>query len=328
MKQPSFPGWTTPPVLILITNMSTPATAHNPFQEVCLYLSRQGNDFALAELIKRFGFTVYAFVSLQRMCAHLEANPLTAAAFIQGNLSELEPQLRKTYHGPLYELAEEKESMLEELGANLREVHRNQMKVQDPKVLRVLKSFDAFTRGAQKTLLLLGNEESLDLAREFLALFLDAPLAEVSQELPEALPSGTGTIYMTRNLFSQPIEFQQNWNLLFGTGECPHIILETKSTDDLDLLYLNGKLDEMLYERLSFRQINVEVLSGHSLEELCVQPLHKQEPRLVFDSEGDPQSESESPAGKVQSTLREIEPKSSTKGLGNFIGRFLKRKTP
>ena len=86
--------------------MSEPISdpVRNPFQEVAIFLSQQGNDLAVADLIKRFGFTVYAFVSLRRLCLHLEANPLTAAAFVQGDLAALEPEIRGSYHGPLFAL--------------------------------------------------------------------------------------------------------------------------------------------------------------------------------------------------------------------------------
>lgn len=288
----------------------TPQT--NPFQEVCVYLSRQGNDLAMAALIKRFGFSVYAFVSMRKLLQHLNANPLTAAVFVQGNRDVLEAELRQQYHGPVYGLAEDPPRLLEKLGQDLREVHRNQLKVQDPKVLRILKTFDAFCRGAQRTLLLLGSEATLDVATEYLRLFLDAPLETVPADLPTDPPEPGKTAYLTRGLFTQSIPWQQHWNMLYGDGECRHIIAEAMSVDDLDKAYLDGKLDEMVYERLSFRQINVEPLSGHPLEELCVQPLHKSDPRLVFDADADPGPDD------APEAPQEKEPK---KG-GTFFGLF------
>lgn len=295
--------------------VSSESTGGNPFQEVCIYLSQQGNDLAIAELIKRFGFTVYAFISLSRLRKHLEAHPLTAAVFLQGNLQELEPVIRQSYHGPLYELSPEREAMLETLGEHLREVHRNQMRVQDPRVIRVLKAIDAFTQGAQKTLLVLGSAESLQRAREFIAMFYPGTLSEIDDTLPEDIPAHGS--FLTMNLFGRPLAWQQRWNFIFGTSELPHVILEGRTTDDLDGLYLRGEVDEMLYERLSFRQIDATQLANYSLEELAVQPLQKSDPRLIFDAEGEPAA-----ASVVSTTREEKRAKGGTRGL---FGRFLKR---
>lgn len=241
----------------------------------------------MAELIKRFGFTVYAFLNLSRMLAHLRKNPLTAAAFLQGDLAALEPKVREAYQGPLYELTVEKESMMEALGANLREVHKNQLRVQDPKILRILKTFDAFSRGTQKTLLLMGEQKGLDLSLEYLKLFVDAEFIDIADGLPETTSADGNVCFITHNLFDRPIEFQQKWNVIFGEAKCRQIVLESKSIEALDEIYLDGKLDEMLYERLSFRQTVVDPLKDSSFEELAVQPLTKNEPRLVFDSDTD-----------------------------------------
>ncbi len=267
-----------------MTEEKTP-TARNPFQEVCIFLSKPGNDLAIADLIKRSGFTVYAFVSLARMGQHLAANPLTAAAFVQGNLDQLEPQVREHYHGPVFALADDRESLLATLEEQLAEIHRNQLRVADPKVIRVLKTIDAFCQGTQKTLLLLGPDEALDRAAEFLRLFYPLPLQEVTETLPTASP--TSGAFLTRDLFSRDLAWQQLWNLRFGQSDCPHVVLEAKTTDELDGLYIRSKLDEMLFERLSFRQMNVDPLAGFSVEELAVQPLQKNDPRFIFDGEMD-----------------------------------------
>ncbi|MGF1450441.1 MAG: hypothetical protein ACFB21_00025 [Opitutales bacterium] len=292
-----------------------PTAGNNPFQEVCIYFSQQGNDLAVADLIKRFGFTVYAFLSLPRLQKHLEQNPLTAATFVQGSLETLEPRVRQSYHGPIYALPAEREAMLSVLGENLREVHRNQMKVQDPKVIRVLKALDAFTHGNQKTLLLLGPESALERALEFIRIFYPRGLREVGETLPEEVPED-GT-YVTRNLFEKDLTWQQRWNVLYGTAEFPHLILQPGSMDELDALYLRGSVDEMLYERLSFRQTDVASLQDYSLEELAVQPLQKSDPRLIFDAEGD------TPEVAVISSAKGAGKKEkSSRGL---LGRFLKR---
>ena len=292
---------------------ASPQSTNNPFQEVCVYLSQSGNNLAIAELIKRFGFTVYAFVSLARMARHLEANPMTAAVFVQGSLDELGPRVRNSYHGPLYELSMEPDALLNTLGEHLREVHRNQMKVQDPKVLRVLKAVDAFTQGSQKTLLLLGSEGALQRAKEFVEIFLPSGLTAVGDDLPEEVPASGA--FVTQDLFGRDLAWQQRWNVLFGTAELPHLILEPRDSDALDALYLKGSLDEMLYERLSFRQTNAEPLADYSVEELAVQPLQKSDPRLIFDAEGDV-----TPAPEVSTASKKG--KGSRSGL---LGRFLKR---
>jgi hypothetical protein len=305
---------------------TTQLHASNPFQEVCVYLSQQGNNLALAELIKRFGFTVYAFTSLGRMLKHLETQPLTAAVFVQGDLSELEPQVRVGgYHGPLYALEQDREQMLDTLGGHLREVHRNQMRIQDPKILRVLKAFEAFSDGRQKTLFLIGPEAALACSLEYLRLFVEVAFVEVGQSLPapdDPSESAQQTCHVTRDLFSQSIDWQQRWNVRFGEASQRHLILETGDVAGLDARYLEGAVDELLYERLSFKQTDVSALADTSLEELAVQPLTKSEPRLYYDVEAD--SIDATPlATKNQPQLKK---KSATKGFTRLLGDLLKRK--
>lgn len=304
------------------------AALSNPFQEVCIFLSQKGNDLAIAELIKRFGFSVFAFVSLDRMIAHLEKHPLTAAAFIQGPFDEPSVKVREKYHGPLYQLSGQRETMLETLGTQLREVHRNQMKIQDPKVLRILKTFDAFSRGAQKTLLLMGESSALELSLDYLRLFIDDNLIEIGDELPESIPAEGGVCFVSRNLFDHPVEWQQRWNIIFGDARSRHIILEEKSVDGLDELYLAGKLDEMLYERLSFRQTIVEPLKEFTFEELAVQPLQKNEPRLILDHEEEADQKPVVIGGRSSrggSNTSEGSSSGRSRGLTRFISGFLKK---
>ncbi len=266
--------------------MSTQNTLQtNPFQEIAVYLSQEGNDLRMADLIKRFGFTVYAFFTLERMLDHLKERPLTAAAFYQTDDPEIESKIRAHYQGPIYELDQNRDQLLDRLGGDLRLVHRNQMKVQDPKVLRILKTFDAFLSGGQKSLLLLGYKHAIDLSIEYLKLFAEGSSTEIISDLPESLPKGDSGWYLTRGLFSKPVEWQQRWNFIFGSSSVPHVIVEEMDTDGLDALYLDGKVDELLYERLSFKQCVIDHLGGHSLEELCVQQVHSTEPRLIVDHE-------------------------------------------
>ncbi|MDX2109499.1 MAG: hypothetical protein SFY80_04580 [Verrucomicrobiota bacterium] len=242
---------------------------------------------AAGQLAKGNGFTVYIFSNSSRMLTHLMVHPLTSGVFLQGGAAGAAAMLRDGYKGPILNLPDAKEAMLEMLGRELRQLYRNQLKIQDASVLRILRNLNSFINGKTTLLFATGSEQALHLAQDYVNLFSPKPgVSTLDMKETDELQEDDWLI--TKNLFKLSVEAQQQWAMRFAEVDRPHLILEASRLDELDQRYDQGLLNEFLYEQLSLQARDVTALETHSFEELCVQPPEISEPRIILDQEDSP----------------------------------------
>lgn len=254
----------------------------NPFEEVCLFMADPSQALAAGQLAKSYGFSIYIFAKISKVMEHLAKHPLTAGVFYQSGDDLLAIRLRQEYKGPILELPVGKEEMLEVMGRELRQLYRNQLKIQDASIQRILRNLNSFVNGKVSLLFVTGSQKALSVALDYINLFAHRKGFNSGQVTdPDQVPSD-GWLY-TRDLFSLSPENQQLWALKFSESTIPHLILENTTLDMLDQKYEEGLLNEFLYEQLSLQARDITTLEKYTFEELCVQPPESSEPRMVVD---------------------------------------------
>lgn len=287
----------------------------NPFSSVCLFMADSFHSLTLSQLIKSHGFSVTVFGDFRRMMAWLEQNPLVAAVICQSCPNANEGAVRSCYKGPIHKLSGERDAMMKQLAGVLREISRNQLKIQDPSALRVLKTLNRFLKGGFSPLLLTGQPAPLQLALEYLTFF--SRTSPVILSSPEDVPDPSPeTWFATWDLFDRPLPWQQTWGLRFSEAATPHVILQPGSLLDLDQRYGTNTMDEPVYELLSLRTIDVNALGKFSFEEICVQAPETTEPRVVFDAF---QQAAEGGSDVVSSPIAGQDGTPAKGGIGSFV---------
>lgn len=257
------------------------ANASNPFEEICVLVSELSSVLAFGNLAKAHGFSVYLYNNIQKLSDHIKSRPLTAGIFVQSGQPNIETKLRAVYKGPIQVLPLNKEEALEIFSHAVRQLYRNQLKIQDAAALRTLRTLNSFLNRTATVVFATGSSSALDLALDYLNLFADKPGVMVKPTLePGLLPAGTW-LY-TRDLFSMSAAEQRNWAMKYAEVDFPHIILESNTLAELDVKYDSGALDEVLYEKLSLLARDLSPLEKYTFEELAVQPPELGEPKIVL----------------------------------------------
>lgn len=260
---------------------SDSASASNPFEEICVLVSELSNVLTFGNLAKSHGFSVYLYNNIQKLCDHVSERPLTAGVFVQSERGDAEMILRSVYKGPIQPLPLNKEDALEVFSHSVRQLYRNQLKIQDAAALRTLRTLNSFLNRTTTVVFATGSINALDLALDYLNLFAERPGEMVRPGLEPGLLPENSWLY-TRDLFSMSAAEQRNWAMKYAMVDFPHIILESNSLAELDAKYDSGALDEVLYEKLSLLARDLTPLEKFTFEELAVQPPELGEPKIVL----------------------------------------------
>lgn len=257
------------------------AHASNPFEEICVLVADLSSVLAFGNLAKAHGFSVYLYNNIQKLSTHLQERPLTAGIFAQSGDPGIESVIRKVYKGPIQVLPLGKDEALEIFSHSVRQLYRNQLKIQDAAALRTLRTLNSFLNRTATVVFATGSTVALDLALDYLNLFAEKPGVMVKPTLEPGLLQA-GTWLYTRDLFSMSAAEQRSWAMKYAEVDFPHIILESNSLAELDVKYDSGALDEVLYEKLSLLARDLSPLEKFSFEELAVQPPELGEPKIVL----------------------------------------------
>lgn len=306
-----------------LPNHNEPAkpSVANPFEQICLFLADPFASLSLGKTINSQGFHAWVFFDAERLIAHLQREPLTAGVFLCGGAPELAGRVSAVYRGPLTVLPEHAVAAAPVLLEQLRELHRNQLKIQDIAVLRVLKALQAFLLGRWTPMLMLGSANALGKAAEYLSVFSTRPgIEEKAEVVAEGLTQEDWLI--TRHLFQRSVPEQQAWGASRLDLPCRLLILVEGTLNELDEQFGSGSLDEYLYEKLAMGAIDVGVLERYEIEELCLQPPESGRLQVIFDTQPPAKAEAGSPPPPPSSiAVSETAPAGSKSLWRGLLGR-------
>lgn len=273
---------------------------HYPLSEICVFHADNSSALALGRDLTRFRFSALIFNRFDALSAFLRSSPLTAGVVLMDPNEEQVQALKGFYRGRI--IVPDRPGDIDSIVQSVRQMHREQMMIDDPGVIRVLRTLDRFLDGNPAALMVNGPPAGLDRALEFVKTFAPRPL-EAAPLNSDPRGRGLDTIYYARGIFKRPLEEQVKWSLKYISTGCRVLLLERSSLAELDEAYLDGKLHESLFELLSVQALNVEGLDAHSVESLSVQPPKFFAPQIHMMDEGESR-----PAAKLPKADRPKEP--------------------
>lgn len=248
-----------------------------PLTEICILQTDMQSALALGREITRYGFSALIFSEVEALLTFLKESPLTAAVVFLSVPGEHQLRVAETYRGRCYSARDT--SGLDDIVRAVRFMHREQLMIDDPGVLRILSSLDSFVDRSPGALMVNGPSLCLNRALEFVRTFAPGPVLEATLSVDPKLED-PNTFYYIDDVFLQPIAVQMNWYLKYMTEDYRVLLLESTSLDELDEAYVSGKLHESMFEKLSVQAVKVAGLGNHSVESLLVQPPKFFAPRI------------------------------------------------